>query len=102
MRRSRILTPVGHREAALQQKQVAVRQEGAVGDVELAVALDREDALVRPLDDRGEDVAVPVEALFRNDDETALVLAVGMGVRHRLEAAVLAQLARRDQEIEFA
>ena len=58
--------------------------------------------LFGPFDDGGEDVALLVEALFRHDDQPAFVLAVGMGVGDRLEAAVLAQLARRDQEVEIA
>ena len=61
---SRIFTPSAIVKRALQQQQVAVRQEGAVGDVEIAAALDREDALVRALDDRGEDVAVACRGSF--------------------------------------
>ncbi|MGO7976072.1 hypothetical protein ACC705_34545, partial [Rhizobium ruizarguesonis] len=38
----------GHVEAAFQQQQVDARQEGAVGDVETAVPLDRETPFQRP------------------------------------------------------
>ena len=54
-----------HGEAALEQKQVAVGQEGAVGDVEIVAARHGEDALARPVEHGGKDVALPVEALFR-------------------------------------
>ena len=42
-----------------------------------------------------------VEALFRDHDQPALVLAVGIGMGDGLEAAILAQLRARHQEIQL-
>ena len=56
MRRSRIFTPRAI-EKLRSKQQVAVRQEGTVGNVEIAAALDGEDAFVRPFDDSGVDIA---------------------------------------------
>ena len=78
MRRSRILTPIAIVKLRSRRSRSPSGRKAPSVMSKSPLRLTRENALARAFDDRGEDVAVLVEALFRDHDQTALMLTVGM------------------------